>query len=113
MHKQTAWLQIWLGIGEEHVQSNSPRSRLIYPLSLFGIIWIVLTATFLGYTAVVTPPVIAFHWLDADCIKVPFCVDVCLCLLLYTRICDRLVDACGANAAHTHTHTHTHTGTNA
>ena len=30
-----------------------------------------LTAIFLLYTAVVVPPVIAFHWLDSACDEVP------------------------------------------
>ena len=44
-----------------------PNSRMIYPLSPFGLFWLVSTGFFLVYTAVVTPPMIAFHWLDPDC----------------------------------------------
>ena len=29
------------------------------------------TALFLVYTAIVTPPMIAFHWLDEDCVGIP------------------------------------------
>ena len=35
---------------------------LIYPLSTFGITWMVLNASLLFYTAIVTPAVIAFYW---------------------------------------------------
>jgi len=48
--------------------------RLIYPLSVFGLLWVSITALFLAYTAVVTPPVIAYHWLDPECATVPTCV---------------------------------------
>jgi len=44
---------------------------LIYPLSVFGITWVSITAVLLAYTALVTPPVIAFHWLDPDCTVIP------------------------------------------
>ena len=49
----------------------SPASRLIYPLSPFAIGWMAVTCAFLLYTAVVTPAVIAFHWLDDACQSVP------------------------------------------
>jgi hypothetical protein len=45
--------------------------RVIYPLSVFGITWVSITAVLLAYTALVTPPVIAFHWLDPDCTAIP------------------------------------------
>ena len=48
-----------------------PASKLVFPLSPFGIFWLVMTAILLAYTAIVTPPVIAFHWLDPPCVKVP------------------------------------------
>ena len=46
-------------------------SRVIYPLSPFSVGWTALTCFFLLYTAIVTPAVIAFHWLDEDCERVP------------------------------------------
>ena len=49
----------------------SPASRLIYPLSPFAIGWMAVTCAFLLYTAIVTPAVIAFHWLDDACQSVP------------------------------------------
>ena len=65
------WMQYVFGIGEEHVETAQPKSRLIYPLSVFGISWIAMTAVFLAYTAVVTPPVISLHWTDPDCAIIP------------------------------------------
>ena len=48
-----------------------PASRMIYPYSPFGVFWTVMTGIFLLYTAIVTPAVISFHWLDEDCVTVP------------------------------------------
>ena len=48
-----------------------PSSRLIFPLSPFAVCWTAVTCIFLAYTAVVTPAVIAFHWLDDECDRVP------------------------------------------
>ena len=48
-----------------------PPSRLIFPLSPFAVCWTAITCFFLLYTAVVTPAVIAFHWLDEECAKIP------------------------------------------
>jgi len=59
---------MWLETGPEY--QDMPHSRMIYPLSPFGLSWLGLTAFFLIYTAVVTPPMIAFHWLDPDCSEV-------------------------------------------
>jgi len=59
------------GIGPPDHESAKPQSRLIYPLSPFGIAWISVTALFLLYTAVVTPPMIAFCWLDPECAPAP------------------------------------------
>jgi hypothetical protein len=60
------------GIGPEHPDlQGMPPSRLIYPLSPFGISWVVITAVLLLYTAVVTPAVIVFHWLDEPCYPIP------------------------------------------
>ena len=65
------------GIGPEH--GDMPASKLIYPLSPFGVAWLAVTAILLVYTAIVTPPVIAFHWLDEDCVTLPTLpIDVCL-----------------------------------
>jgi hypothetical protein len=50
---------------------NTPESRMIYPQSAFAIMWMGLTCFFLLYTALVTPAVIAFHWLDGVCETVP------------------------------------------
>ena len=62
-------VKVVFGIGpDNHIL---PASRLIHPLSPFGIGWLCLTAVFLGYTAVMTPPIIAFHWLDGECAIVP------------------------------------------
>ena len=57
------------GIGPSN--HSMPTSRLVYPLSPFGVSWLVLTAILLAYTAIVTPPVISFHWLDPPCVRVP------------------------------------------
>jgi hypothetical protein len=43
----------------------------VHPLSRFGLGWTGITALFLVYTAIVTPPTIAFHWLDEECAEVP------------------------------------------
>jgi len=50
------------GLRTVAAESGKPKSRLIYPLSPFGIGWISVTAMFLGYTAILTPPMISFHW---------------------------------------------------
>ena len=62
-----------------------PESRLIYPHSPFAVWWMCLISFFLLYTAVVTPAVIAFHWLDGECDNVPtlfvdLIIDVCFLL---------------------------------
>ena len=44
---------------------------MIFPLSPFGISWMVLMTVGLFYTALLTPPVVAFHWLDSVCDQVP------------------------------------------
>lgn len=46
-------------------------SQLVHPHSNFHVSWISLTACFLLYTAIVTPAVISFHWLDGECEIVP------------------------------------------
>ena len=48
-----------------------PKSSLIYPLSRFSLTWVVFTAILLLYTAVVTPPVIAFYWNSHPCTVPP------------------------------------------
>ena len=65
------WKQTLFGIGPESIQSGKPKSRLIYPLSIFGIGWIAVTALLLLYTAIATPPMIALHWLDLECTVIP------------------------------------------
>ena len=65
------WLACFFGIGPADENSARPQSRLVYPLSPFGITWIAITAVFLLYTAVVTPPMIAFCWLDPECAPAP------------------------------------------
>lgn len=74
------------GIGPS--DGTMPSSRLIFPLSPFAVCWTAATCMFLAYTALVTPAVIAFHWLDEECDRVPtlefdavldsfFLLDVC------------------------------------
>jgi hypothetical protein len=46
-------LQQFFGCGPE--THDEPASRLIHPLSTFGILWIGITALFLAYTAIATP----------------------------------------------------------
>lgn len=53
-----AWSQRVFGCG--------PSSKLIHPLSRFSLAWLSVTAVLLGYTAIVTPSMIAFHWLDDE-----------------------------------------------
>jgi len=52
--------------------ADMPASRLIFPLSPFAVCWTGLTCIFLAYTALVTPAVIAFHWLDDGLNPAPF-----------------------------------------
>jgi hypothetical protein len=65
------FLQYLFGIGEEHLATSTPASKLIYPLSLFAVSWVIITAVFLAYTAIVTPPIIVFYWLDPECTVMP------------------------------------------
>ncbi|MGB1596805.1 MAG: hypothetical protein ACPIOQ_28865, partial [Promethearchaeia archaeon] len=74
LSEQSFWrrhLKLIFGIGPADEMAGVPASRLIYPLSSFGLMWIFLTAGFLGYTAVVTLPVIAYYWLEDECTEVP------------------------------------------
>ena len=57
------------GIGP--ADENYPASHLIYPYSPFAIFWLSSTCFALLYTAIVTPAIIAFHWLDDECDVVP------------------------------------------
>ena len=50
------------GIGPEDPRLGTPKSRLIFPLSRFGLFWVFLNVIFLAYIAIVTPPMIAFYW---------------------------------------------------
>ena len=68
---QRTWMQFIFGIGPEDNTRAMPASRLIHPLSNFGIAWVFTTAFFLVYTAIVTPPIISFSWLDPDCTPNP------------------------------------------
>jgi len=65
------FMQFIFGVGEAHLPSATPASRLIYPLSFFAVAWVVLTSFFLAYTAIVTPPIIVFFWLDPECTAIP------------------------------------------
>ena len=47
------------------MSTGQPASKLVYPLSHFGVAWILTTALLLAYTAIVTPPMISFHWTGA------------------------------------------------
>jgi hypothetical protein len=47
--------------------SGLPASKLIHPLSKFGLAWVSANCIFLAYIAVVTPPMIALYWLDDPC----------------------------------------------
>ena len=69
--RQNGMLLYIFGIGPENTETGAPGSRLIYPLSKFGLAWIVLTSLFLMYTGIVTPPLIAFHWTDDECAVIP------------------------------------------
>ena len=84
------------GIGAK--DALGPASRLIHPLSPFAMSWLALTCLCLAYTAVVTPAVLSFHWLDGPCDQVPtllvdcamdvyFLCDiaVCFCLGVFVR----------------------------
>jgi hypothetical protein len=56
MHKvgffvQRTWMQFIFGIGPEDNTRAMPASRLIHPLSNFGIVWVFTTVFFLVYTA--------------------------------------------------------------
>jgi CRP-like cAMP-binding protein len=72
------WMKFLFGIGEEHALSGQPESRLIYPLSYFSIAWLSITGLFLAYTAVVTPAMISFHWLDPECAIVQTLIFDCI-----------------------------------
>jgi len=61
------WVRAVFGIGIQAHSTDLPTSRLVHPSSPFAVSWLVLTCGFLLYTAVVTPPVISFHWLDGPC----------------------------------------------
>ena len=65
------WANLIFGIGPERRATGKPKSRLIYPLSPFGIGWVSLTAIFLAYTAIATPAMISLHWLDPQCSTIP------------------------------------------
>eukprot|EP00960_Hanusia_phi_P070049 767227-Hanusia_phi.AAC.3 len=62
-------LVMWIfGIPKER---QNLRMGLIHPASLFGTIWILLGASLLLYTAIVTPITIAFFWDSDVCSPIP------------------------------------------
>ena len=63
--------QFVFGIGPGDPALDLPRSRLIYPLSKFGVFWLSITAIFLIYTGIVTAPLVAFYWTEPECSMVP------------------------------------------
>ena len=62
-----SWKARWFGIGPGDPDNDLPRSRLIYPFSRFGGMWIIITSVFLVYTGIVTAPLVAFYWTDDTC----------------------------------------------
>ena len=50
-----------------------PKSKLIHPLSAFTRAWLCVTCMLLAYTAIVTPPTIAFHWHDDEVMLLKTC----------------------------------------
>jgi hypothetical protein len=62
-----SWKARWFGIGPGDPDNDIPRSRLIYPFSRFGGMWIIITSVFLVYTGIVTAPLVAFYWTDDTC----------------------------------------------
>lgn len=77
------------GIGPEDDSSTVPTSDLIYPLSPFYLAWLGVTGVFLLYTAIFTPFMIAFYFLDSICSPAPtvhfdavldtfFLLDICV-----------------------------------
>jgi hypothetical protein len=46
------------------LDSGQKGSRMINPTSQFILGWTLLTALMLSYTAIVTPPVISYGWMD-------------------------------------------------
>jgi hypothetical protein len=46
---------------------DMPASKLIYPGSSFSLVWTILTALLLVYTAICTPAVVSFYWKAGLC----------------------------------------------
>jgi hypothetical protein len=67
---EKGWVTTVFGISE-FAGKDFPASRLIHPTSPFSLLWLIVTCSFLIYTALVTPAVIAFHWLDDECNSPP------------------------------------------
>ena len=65
------WMDRIFGMGPEDLETGKIASRMISPVSPFCIGWTIFTAIFLAYTAIVTPPVIAYCWNDPPCAPVP------------------------------------------
>jgi hypothetical protein len=59
------------GIGPEDKESGQPASKLILPLSLFGMWWMGCTSMCLAYTTIVTPFTTSYWWLDDPCVPIP------------------------------------------
>jgi hypothetical protein len=78
------------GIGPHDI--SGPASRLIHPQSPFALVWLWVTCVCLAYTAIVTPAVLSFHWLDAPCDTVPTLYFDCFLDVFF--LCDILVSFC-------------------
>jgi len=48
--RRVTYMERFFGIGPLNPDTGKPSSRLIYPLSRFGVMWIGVTALLLGYT---------------------------------------------------------------
>ena len=86
------------------MSTGQPASKLIYPLSHFGVAWILTTALLLAYTAIVTPPMISFHWTGAfaDHAHHSFLpASFCNCSVTHTQPCsDKLRPKSVSQAPH-------------
>ena len=91
-NKEQGLLKLVFGIGEE--TQASPASRMIYPFSPFGVMWLGVTCLLLLYTAIVTPAVISFHWLDEECMSVPTLYFDCIVDAFF--LCDIVISFCSA-----------------
>ena len=62
---RSSLLKRFCGVGPASL--DMPKSSLIFPTSPFSLGWAICTGLLLLYTAVVTPPVIAFFWHADQC----------------------------------------------